>query len=65
MKIKFNNIRAETARHGLTIEQLCKNLDIEKSTFYNWQKKQDLPASYAIDIAMMFNVSVDYILGVA
>lgn len=64
VRIEFNNIRAEVARHNLTIEQLCTKLGIEKSTFYNWQKKQDLPASYAVEIASMFNVSTDYVLGV-
>lgn len=62
MKIEFNNIRAEVARNRMTIEQLCKKLGIEKKTFYNWESKGDLPASYALDMAQMFNTTTDYLL---
>ena len=63
MRIEFNNIRAEGARNRLTIEQFCRELGVEKKTFYNWEAKGDLPASYAVETAKLFNTSVDYILG--
>jgi predicted DNA-binding transcriptional regulator AlpA len=62
MKLTFNNIRAEIARNRLTIEQFCEKLGIDKSTFYNWEAKGDLPASYVLQMSKMFEVSTDYLL---
>ena len=62
MKIEFNNIRAEIARNRMTIEQFCKKIGIEKKTFYNWESKGDLPASYVLDMAQMFNTTTDYLI---
>lgn len=62
MKIEFNNIRAEIARNRMTIEQLCKKIGIEKKTFYNWESKGDLPASYVLDMAQIFNTTTDYLI---
>lgn len=64
MDISFNNVRAEIARRGWTIEQFCQNLGISKRTFYDWELKKDFPVSYAIQMAMMFNSSLEYVLNV-
>lgn len=64
MKITFNNIRAEIARRGWTIEQFCEKLKIGKRTFYDWESKADLPSSYAVEIAVLFNTSIEYVLNV-
>lgn len=62
MKITFNNIRAEIARRGWTIEQFCKKLGIGKRTFYDWETKGDLPASYVLQMAQMFDTTTDYLI---
>ena len=62
MKIRFDNIRAEIARNRFTIEQFCKKLGVEKKTFYNWESKGDLPASYVLEMANLFNTSTDYLI---
>lgn len=59
----FRNIRAECARNAMSIEDLSKALDIERKTFYNWEAKQDFPASYLVKMAKVFRVSVDTLLG--
>ena len=64
METSFNNIRAEISRRGWTIEQFCREIGIAKRTFYDWESKKDFPVSYAILIAEMFCVSVDYIIGI-
>lgn len=63
-EIDFKNIRAEIARRGWTIEQFCGELGIVKRTFYDWESKKDFPVRYALAIADMFGVSLEYVLGV-
>lgn len=63
MEIVFRNIRAECARNALTIEELSNKLGIERKTFYNWEAKKDLPVSYLLKMASIFNVGTDVILG--
>lgn len=63
MEIVFRNIRAECARNALTIEELSNKLGIERKTFYNWEAKKDLPVSYLLKMASIFNVDIDVILG--
>ena len=64
METVFRNIRAEIARNALTIEELCKTIGIERKTFYNWEEKKDLPASYLRKMAEIFNVSTDELLSI-
>ena len=64
MDISFNNVRAEITRRGWTIEQVCKELGIAKRTFYDWEDKKDFPVSYAVQMAKMFNTSLEYVLNV-
>jgi transcriptional regulator with XRE-family HTH domain len=59
----FNNIRAECARKRWSIEELANALGIERKTFYNWEKKQDFPASVLVQMAELFNITTDELLG--
>jgi transcriptional regulator with XRE-family HTH domain len=59
----FDNIRAECARKRWTIEELADKLGVERKTFYNWEKKQDLPVSMLINMSKLFDTSVDKLLG--
>lgn len=64
MKIKFDNIRAEIARKGWTIEQFCRKIGISKGTFYSWEEKGDFPLSYVIKMSSLFGKSIDYLIGI-
>lgn len=59
----FNNIRAECARQRITIEQMTDKAGISRKTFYNWEKKGDLPVSMLNQIANVLKTSTDKILG--
>lgn len=61
----FRNIRAECARNSMSIEALCRNLGIERKTFYNWEAKKDFPTSYLVRMATIFCVTTDALLGIA
>lgn len=62
MDTVFKNIRAECARNSLTIEELSRQLGIERKTFYNWEEKKDFPTSYLVKMANIFRVSTDTLL---
>lgn len=64
METVFNNIRAECARKRWTIEELADKLGIERKTFYNWEKKQDFPASILVRMANLFGITTDELLGI-
>ena len=63
METVFNNIRAECARRKWSLEELSNKLGIERKTFYNWEKKQDFPASVLVQMAELFNITTDELLG--
>lgn len=59
----YNNIRVECVRLGISIEQMCNDLNISRKSYYNWQNKGNIPASKLIAMANYFECSVDYLLG--
>lgn len=59
----FNNIRAECARQHMTIEQMTDQAGISRKTFYNWEKKGDLPVKMLDQIATVLKTTTDKILG--
>ncbi len=63
MDTVFNNIRAECARRHWSIETLAAKLGIERKTFYNWEKKQDFPTSVLVEMADLFGITTDELLG--
>lgn len=59
------NIEKERESRGISKEELAKVLNISLKTYYNWiNGKTDIPSSKLIDMAEMFNVSIDYLLGI-
>lgn len=59
------NLEEERERRGISKEELAKVLNISLKTYYNWiNGKTDIPSSKLIDMAEMFNVSIDYLLGI-
>ena len=62
--MRYPNIEAERARNGMTKEKFASLLGISVSTVKNWQNgRTEIPASKIIKIAILFNVSTDYLLG--
>ena len=59
----YPNIAAECARNGITKTQLCKDLNICRKTFYNWEVKGHIPQKKLESMSKIFGVSVDYLLG--
>ena len=62
--MRYPNIEAERARNGMTKEKFASLLGISVSTVKNWQNgRTEIPASKIIMMAILFNVSTDYLLG--
>ena len=62
--MRYPNIEAERARNGMTKEKSASLLGISVSTVKNWQNgRTEIPASKIIKMAILFNVSTDYLLG--
>ncbi|MEZ3502943.1 MAG: helix-turn-helix domain-containing protein [Lachnospiraceae bacterium] len=62
--MRYPNIEAERARNGMTKEKFASLLGISVSTVKNWQNgRTEIPASKIIKMAILFNVSTDYLLG--
>lgn len=62
-KMRYPNIEAERARNGLTKTALTNLLKINRKTYYNWISKGQIPQKKLEEMAEIFNVSVDYLLG--
>ena len=62
--MRYPNIEAERARNGMTKEKFASLLGISVSTVKNWHNgRTEIPASKIIKMAILFNVSTDYLLG--
>lgn len=61
-QLKYPNIEAERARHGLTIGDLAEKLNVTRKTIYNWQKAGKIPANKLEEMADLFGVTIDYLL---
>lgn len=61
--ITFNNLNAEMARNNMTVEDLAKRIGITKKTYYNWVHGNKIPSTKLIEIAKLFNCSLDYLVG--
>lgn len=61
--IVYPNIDAERARKGLTVNELVKQLGVCRKTYYNWINKGKIPREKLEQLADIFSVSTDYLLG--
>lgn len=61
--MKYPNIDAERARHGMSVDELSQQLGISRKTLYNWITDGKIPANALVQMADIFNCSVDYLLG--
>lgn len=61
----MNRIKELRLRKGLTQAQLAKEIKIAQNTLSTWENGRYEPDNTAlIDLASLFNVSVDYLLGI-
>jgi len=62
--MKYPNIEAERARHGMSCEQLAAQLGVSRKTIYNWSMSGNIPKSKLEKMADIFQCSTDYLLRV-
>lgn len=52
--------------HDLTQQKLVEMLDMHKTTYTNYEQgKREIPFELAIRLAILYNVSLDYIAGLS
>jgi len=61
--MKYPNIDAERARHGINAEELARMLGVSRKTLYNWTVNGNIPSSALVRMADIFQCSIDYLLG--
>ena len=61
--MKYPNIDAERARHGMSTDDLSQRLGISRKTLYNWISNGSIPATALVQMADIFGCTVDYLLG--
>ena len=62
-EMKYPNIEAERARHGISNDSLAEKLGVSRKTIFNWMDKGNIPSSALIRMADIFGCSIDYLLG--
>ena len=58
----YPNINAERSRLGLSMEALAQQLGVTRKTVYNWMSHEHIPQSKLIQMANLFDCSIDYLL---
>lgn len=65
-KDMYSCIEAERARKGWTIEEFSEKINVFEKTYRNWRDgEKPLSSTKLIEIADVFNCSVDYLLGLS
>lgn len=64
MKTIGDNIKKLRKEANLTQPELADRINVAKSVISNWEQNLNIPkGNYIIELAKIFNVSADYILG--
>lgn len=62
----FPNIDAERARNGMSRAKLASQLGVSYSTMKSWMSgRTDIPSSKLVEMSKIFQVSIDYLLGMS
>lgn len=62
--LKYPNIEAERKRLGLSQDEFVAMLNRkERKNYYTWLTSGNIPTSVLIDMANIFDCSIDYLLG--
>lgn len=60
----YPNIEAERARAGMTKASMATAIGVSTEILKNWlNNRTEIPVSKIVDLANLFNVSTDYLLG--
>lgn len=55
-----NNIKAERSRAGITIDDVCKTLNISRPTYIEYEKNAEVvKVTTLIKLASLFNCNID------
>ena len=61
--MKYPNIEAERARHGLSRNSLCTILGVSSQSYRGWQNgSHEMPIKSLCRLAQAFNCTTDYLL---
>lgn len=63
MIVRYPNIEAERARHGMTVDAFAAALGVSRKTIYNWTNRGDIPQQALERMAELFGCTIDYLLG--
>jgi len=62
--LNTNNLKAERARKGLTMEQLAAKLNLTRSAIHRYENGvSQPPVIILVKMAEIFDVTTDYLLG--
>lgn len=60
---KYPNIEAERIRNNLSQDELAEKLNFERKSYFNWLSSGKIPGTILIELADLYDVSIDYLLG--
>lgn len=64
--MQYSRLRDLREDHDLTQDQLVQKLGMHKTTYTNYEQgKREPPFSLMIRLAQLYNVTLDYIAGIA
>ena len=58
----YPNIAAERAKRRMSQDELAKELGVTRKTIYNWENSGRIPQRRLVQMAKLFDCSVDYLL---
>ena len=62
----YRRLRDLREDHDMTQDQLVATLGLNKTTYTNYEQgKREIPFALVIRLAKLYNVSIDYIAGLA
>ena len=66
MLMYYRRLRDLREDHDMTQDELVSKLGMHKTTYTNYEQgKREIPFALVIRLAQMYNVSIDYIAGLA
>lgn len=57
----LDNINGEIRRRGMSKDEFCKLLGVERRTYTHWQSKGELPSTKLLKCAEILNCTLDYL----
>lgn len=58
----LDNINGEIRRQGMSKDEFCDLLGVERRTYTHWQSKGELPSTKLLKCAKILNCSVEYLV---